>query len=113
MKILLALALIAGVSSIQEQPPSGVTLPRVVKDVRPYYTNEARQQRIEGKVLLDVMVRDDGSVGDVTVKQSLDSVYGLDNEAVKAAKQWQFKPAEKNGKPIAFPIVLEMTFTLK
>ena len=113
MKILLALALIAGVCAVQEQPPSGVTLPRVVKDVRPFYTSDAREQRIEGKVLLDVVVRDDGSVGDVTVKQSLDAVYGLDDEAVKAAKQWQFKPAEKNGKPIAYPIVLEMAFTLK
>ena len=113
MKILFALALIAGISAVQELPPSGVTLPRVVKQVKPFYTNEAREQRIEGKVQLNVGVREDGSVGDVTVKQSLDAVYGLDNEAIKAAKQWQFKPAEKNGKPIAFPIVLEMTFTLK
>ena len=40
-------------------------------------------------------------------------MYGLDNEAVKAAKQWQFRPAEKEGKPIAMRIQLEMTFALK
>ena len=40
-------------------------------------------------------------------------MYGLDNEAVKAAKQWRFRPAEKDGKPIAMRIQLEMTFALK
>ena len=58
-------------------------------------------------------MKDDGSVGDVAVAQSLDSMYGLDNEAVKAAKQWRFSPAEKDGKPIAMRIQLEMTFALK
>ena len=58
-------------------------------------------------------MRDDGSVGAVAVAQSLDSMYGLDNEAVKAAKQWQFRPAEKDGKPIAMRVQLEMTFALK
>src|SRR5947208_14968327 len=73
-------------------PGNGVSLPQVVRQVGPQYTAEAMRQMIEGKVLLDVVVKADGSVGDVTVKESLDAVYGLDEEAVKAMKQWQFKP---------------------
>ena len=113
MKIVLALALLVGVGAAQERPRNGVTLPRVVKSVNPEYTQEAKDQRIQGIVRLDVDVKDDGSVGDVAVAQSLDDMYGLDNEAIKAAKQWRFRPAEKDGKPIAMRIQLEMTFALK
>ena len=113
MKIVLALALLVGVGAAQERPRNGVTLPRVVKSVNPEYTQEAKDQRIQGIVRLDVDVKDDGSVGDVAVAQSLDDMYGLDNEAIRAAKQWRFRPAEKDGKPIAIRIQLEMTFALK
>jgi len=113
MKIVLALALLVGVGAVQERPRDGVTLPRVVKSVNPEYTQEAKDQRIQGIVRLDVDVKDDGSVGDVAVAQSLDDMYGLDNEAIRAAKQWRFRPAEKDGKPIAIRIQLEMTFALK
>jgi len=113
MKIMLALVLLVGLGAPQERPRDGVTLPRVVKSVNPEYTAEAKAQRIQGVVRLDVDVKDDGSVGDVAVAQSLDSTYGLDSEAVKAAKQWRFRPAEKDGMPIAMRIQLEMTFALK
>jgi protein TonB len=94
-------------------PGNGVSLPQVVSSVQPGYTSEAMQQRIEGKVLLAVVVAKDGSVGDVKVSRSLDSVYGLDDNAVKAAKQWTFKPGLKDGKPVAVAISIEMAFTLK
>src|SRR5437762_5031672 len=71
-------------------PADGVTLPTLVKKVNAQYTREAMQQRIEGTVLLDTVVRSDGSVGDVTVAESLDSVFGLDLEAIKAVKQFEF-----------------------
>jgi outer membrane biosynthesis protein TonB len=43
---------------------------------------------------------------------SLDERFGLDNEAVKAARQWVFKPGTKDGKPVAVRIILELTFSL-
>jgi TonB family protein len=55
----------------------------------------------------------DGTVGDVTVAQSLDAVHGLDDQALKAMKQWRFKPGLKNGEPVAVLAVGGMTFTLK
>lgn len=90
-----------------------VTLPVTVRTVKPEYTAAAMQAHIEGKVLLDVVVLNDGKVGDVTVNSSLDMEHGLDTQAVEAAKQWLFKPGTKDGKPVAVRVALEMTFTLK
>jgi protein TonB len=118
MKTLFAMALFVAAAYAQTpptvyQPGNGVTLPKVVKQVKAYYTDEARAQRIEGVVGLDAVVLADGSVGDVNVKQSLDSVYGLDGNAVEAMKQWQFTPGMKDGNPVAVAISVEMKFTLK
>src|SRR5437879_11426616 len=94
-------------------PGDGVSLPQVVKQVGPHYTSEAMRQMIEGEVVLDVVVKSDGAVGDVKVKQSLDAVYGLDEEAIKAMKQWQFKPGMKDGKAVAVRVEVKMRLTLK
>src|SRR6266550_246579 len=80
------------------KPGNGVSLPSVVTQVRPEYTPEAKAARIEGVVALNVVVLADGKVGDVKVTRSLDSTLGLDQQAVKALKQWVFKPGMKDGK---------------
>ena len=60
-----------------------------------------------------MVVLADGAVGDVTVTESLDTVYGLDANAVKAMKQWEFKPGMKDGKPVAVRVQVIINFTLK
>lgn len=95
------------------QPGNGVKPPRLAKDVKPQYTPEAKEARIQGSVWLEAVVLDTGEVGDVSVVKSLDTVYGLDDQAVKAMKQWRFEPGTKDGKPVAVRIDVEMTFTLK
>ena len=119
MKLLFAVALVF-LGAAQDQNPriygskdQGVALPQVVKQVAAQYTREAMQQMIEGDVVLAVVVKDDGSVGDVQVKESLDAVYGLDAAAVKAMKEWQFKPGTKDGKPANVRIDVKMRFTLR
>jgi TonB family protein len=56
-------------------------------------------------------LREDGTVGDVNVTRSLDTKY-LDAEAVKAVKQWTFKPGMKDGKAVPVLVTIEMAFTL-
>jgi len=63
------------------------------------YTASAMRAGIEGAVRLQVVVNADGTVGDVMVDRSLDRTHGLDDEAVKAAKQWQFTPGSVKGAP--------------
>jgi protein TonB len=88
-------------------------MPVPVVRVNPTYTAAARDAKIEGRVMLRVEVGADGTVGDVSVVESLDTVYGLDDQAVAAARQWEFRPATRGGTPVAVEVTLEMTFTLK
>jgi TonB family protein len=101
----IVLAVAAGVGA--EQARDVTTAPVVVKEVKPDYPKGAQQ----GTVVLSVTVKADGRVGDVRVDKSL--TPKLDAEAVKAAKQWRFKPGTKNGKAVPVETKLEMTFTVR
>jgi protein TonB len=118
MKCLAAVCLVAvSLTSVAAQEVykvgNGVSAPVPIRQVKADYTQEAQAQRIEGAVTLDVVVTADGAVRDVTVATSLDSVFGLDREAVKAMKEWKFRPAMKDGKAVAVQVAVQMTFTLK
>jgi TonB family protein len=59
------------------------------------------------------VVLPDGTVGNVEVVRSLDPVFGLDQEAIKAARQWRFVPGMRLGQPVPVLVVISMTFTLR
>lgn len=92
---------------------NGVTSPRVTHEVKADYTKAAQDAKVQGEVLLSVVVQKDGTVGDVKVRQSLDTTHGLDDAAVAAMRQWTFEPARRNGEPVAVRVTVEMAFTLK
>ena len=92
-------------------PGSGVSLPRVLREVKPSYTPHAMQQKIQGSVWLSCVVGTTGDITDVRVTRSLDE--GLDREAIHAASQWKFVAGKKDGKPVPVRITIELTFTLK
>jgi TonB family protein len=92
------------------KPGNGVSAPRVIHDVKPQYAADAMKARVQGVVELEFVVLPDGTVGDVKVVRSLHA--SLDKEAVKAVKQWQFKPGTKDGEPVAVLVSAELTFTL-
>jgi len=91
----------------------GLTLPKVLSDVKPSYTAEAMKAGIRGAVGMEVLVLASGGVGDVRVVKSLDPTHGLDAEAVKCMKQWRFAPGARDGKPVPVVVKVEMTFTLR
>ncbi len=82
------------------------------KGDNPKYTDAARKARVEGMVEIEAVVLADGSVGDVRVIKSIDALFGLDDEAVKAFKQWKFSPATKFGQPTAVVVVGVLRFDL-
>jgi protein TonB len=90
-----------------------VTSPRLLKEIKPVYTAEAMRAKVQGVVQLRAVVLPDGSVGRVEVLKSLDAVFGLDQEAIKAARQWRFAPGMRLGEPVAVRVVLELSFTLR
>jgi protein TonB len=91
---------------------AGVAIPTVITEVKPSYTAEAIAARIQGRVLMSAVVLADGAVGDVSVVTSLDTRFGLDAQAIAAAKRWVFSPGTKDGRPVAVRVAIEMTFTL-
>ena len=93
------------------KPGNGVSAPVLVKEVKPQYTAEAMRAKIEGTVGIECVVETDGGTSDIKVVKPLDP--GLDQEAVKAVRQWQFKPGTKDGKAVRVRITLELTFTLR
>lgn len=95
------------------RPGSGVINPRVLREVKPQYTADAMRAKVQGTVLLECVVMPDGSVGRVDVVKSLDPTFGLNQEAVKAAKQWRFQPGTRFGEPVAVLVTIELTFTLR
>jgi TonB family protein len=95
------------------QPGNGVTLPRILREVKPAYTSDAMRAKVQGTVLLQCVVRPDGSVSDIQVLRSLDSIFGLDQEAIKAARQWRFAPGTRMGQAVPVQITIELTFTLR
>ena len=95
------------------RPGNGVLLPKPLREVKPQYTADAMRAKVQGTVLLECVVLPDGTVGKVEVVRSLDSAFGLDQEAIKAARQWRFAPGTRFGEPVAVLVTIELTFTLR
>jgi TonB family protein len=94
------------------KPGDGVKSPVLVKEVKPTYTEGAMRRKIQGVVEMQVVVLADGTVADdVKVTRSLDEE--LNQQAVKAVKQWTFQPGTKDDKPVNVQVNIEMTFTLR
>jgi TonB family protein len=93
-----------------ETTPS-IVLPVLMSQTSPKYTPEAMRYKIQGQVVLEAVVGADGTVKSARVVESLDSVYGLDLEAMKTAEQWKFKPGTLNG--TAVPVVVRVTMEFR
>jgi TonB family protein len=93
------------------RPGAGITPPRVLREVKASYTDAARRAGITGEVVLEVVVRRDGSVGDVRIIRGLDA--GLDTRAVDAVRQWRFAPATRQGAAVDVFVEIAVEFALK
>ncbi len=90
---------------------SGLKAPAVLLNPDPDYTEEARKLRIEGSVLIQAIVRKDGSVDGFQIIRSLG--HGLDASAVQTiGAKWRFKPAQLNGVPVDVRVDFEVSFHL-
>ena len=88
-----------------------VTEPLVLTQTTPKYTEEARRARREGVVILKAVLEPDGHVGDIVLVKGLG--FGLDERSAETLmKQWRFKPATRDGKPVAVQVTIEITFRL-
>ena len=94
-----------------ERVGKGVTAPSCPRPtVEPSYTDEARRERIQGTVTLDVIIGADGAAKVVRVVEGLG--YGLDENARAFAEQYKCKPATMDGKPVAVSVRMVVNFHL-
>jgi TonB family protein len=89
---------------------AGVSEPKCIHCPSASYSNEARKAKYQGAVKLNVVIDEKGHVRSAVVTKA--DPYGLDARSLIAARQWQFEPAMKNGKPVAVCVPIEMTFRL-
>lgn len=87
-----------------------VTPPKVTKKVKPRYTRAAWYNRVQGNVAIEVMISAEGAIENILVLSPLG--FGLDEAALSAIRQWQFRPGLKNGEPVRVLAHYELEFRL-
>jgi TonB family protein len=100
-----------GIGGGPYRPGSGITPPRLLREIKADYTEEARRRGLTGEVVLEIVVRRDGSVGEVKLLKGLGS--GLDDRAVQAVRQWRFAPADRLGVPVDVIVEVGVEFRLR
>ena len=100
-----------GVGGGPFRPGSGIEPPRLLREVKAQYSEDARTRGITGGVVLEIVIKSDGSVGDVKVLRGLG--YGLDERAVSAVRSWKFAPARRLGSPVDVIVEVEVEFSLR
>ena len=85
-----------------------ITTPTLLTQVLPEYSEEARRAEYQGTVILETIVRRDGTVDVVRVARSLP--FGLNEKAIEAVRQWRFRPGMRNGEPVDVEIKIEVNF---
>jgi periplasmic protein TonB len=94
---------------------NGVTSPVLIREVKPNYTGDAMRAKLQGIVEMEAIVQPDGTIdpNQIKITRSLDSTFGLDQQALIAVKQWRFRPGLYKGQPVPVRVTVELTFTLR
>jgi protein TonB len=79
-----------------------------MQEVGPGYPLELMKQNVQGTVMLSAVIRSDGSVGEVCILRGVDD--RLDAYASAALSRWRFRPATRNGDPVALQTVVMIPF---
>jgi TonB family protein len=93
------------------KPMESPTTPiEIISKPRPVYTEKARRLKLEGEVLLDVLFGASGQPRVMTITRGLG--HGLDEAAVRAAEQIQYRPARRDGQPVDYRATVHIVFQL-
>ena len=83
--------------------------PRKIRDVKPFYPQEAQDLRIQGVVIIEAVI---DAAGNVARGRVIKSIQKLDEAALDAVKQWQFEPTLMNAAPVPVVMTVTINFTL-
>ena len=90
-----------------------VTAPVELRKGIAQYTTEAMRARAQGAVVVECVVQTTGVCTNIRVMRSFDPSFGLDQEAIKAAAQWRFRPGMRRGQPVPVRVTMEIAFALR
>jgi TonB family protein len=88
----------------------GITQPVKIHDVRPVYPADAQAAHVQGVVIMEALIGEDGSIVNARV---LRSIPLLDEAALAAVSRWQFAPTQLNGRPVGVIMTVTVNFTLQ
>ena len=88
----------------------GVSAPQLIRSVDPEFTDEARRAKFQGSVSIQLIVDRLGNPQDIQVVRRLG--MGLDEKAIEAVRQYKFRPAMFQGRPVAVQMVINVNFHL-
>ena len=91
----------------------GITMPELLSKVEPVYPHDARDARAEGKVILQAVIREDGTVGNVEILTHAEGWPSLDEAAIAAVRQRKYRPALKDGRPVSIYFTIRVDFRLR
>lgn len=91
----------------------GVTPPQLVRRVEPEYPENARRSGVEGKVILQAVVEEDGTIGSLKLLRAPSLDIGLSDAARRAVSAWKYEPATEYGKPVRVYLTVVVTFKLE
>jgi len=103
----------SGLGGVFDGVGNGVTLPIPLRRPPPTYTADAMRARLQGIVVLNCVVQPDGTCSDIRVVRSLDTVLGLDQQAIASARQWRFRPGSRLGTAVPVRVTLEIAFNIR
>jgi TonB family protein len=89
---------------------NGVAAPALLHKLEPDYSVEARAAKVQGTVVLSVVIGTDGRASDVQLRKGVG--YGLDEQALDAITQWTFKPGMRDGMAVPVQASIEVNFRL-
>jgi protein TonB len=88
--------------------PASLAAPEPLRKVDPKYPPELRGEHVEGEVVLYAVIRTDGTVDGIQLVRGIDPA--LDANAMQALAQWKFRPAERQGEPVALEAIVRIPF---
>jgi periplasmic protein TonB len=95
------------------RPGNGVTSPIPTRRAPPSYTAEAMRARAQGVITVECVVEPTGECGDVRVVRAFMPPFGLDHQALEAARRWRFRPGTRNGEAVPVLVNLEIEFNIR
>ncbi|MEO8127027.1 MAG: energy transducer TonB [Bryobacteraceae bacterium] len=99
-----------GGGSYEALPNGPTTGPVPIYNPDPEFSEEARKAKLQGQVILEVVVDTDGRARLIRIRSGLG--LGLDEKAIQAVETWRFKPGRRNGRAIAVPATIYINFRL-